>query len=145
MSPHIKSCDAEEIARDQKFYDDVIMHLIQQREAAMDETSQCRYRLTKPDGTVLKCAAGCKIPDALYKSDMEGRNVYALLEQFPEVVQFFPNEQLANALQRAHDMQSSNELHRTCYDADGNLSEFIQDYLFQIAKRYHLRPFDFSK
>jgi hypothetical protein len=46
----------------------------------------CRYRLTKEDGTVLKCGIGHLIPDELYDERMEGQSIGTLLWD-PEVGQ----------------------------------------------------------
>ena len=60
----------------QEIFDTVCSSLIGQGERAVKkrgdgEPSFCRYRHTKDDGTVLKCAVGWLIPDAEYKTYMK--------------------------------------------------------------------------
>lgn len=55
----------------QETFDTVARHLLDQGEKAIDENGKCRYRT--PGG--LKCAAGCLIPQIIYKPSMEGTGV----------------------------------------------------------------------
>lgn len=55
----------------QLFYDKVVEHLLTQKERAIDESGDCRYRTSNG----LKCAVGCLIPDENYSINFEGRKV----------------------------------------------------------------------
>lgn len=68
----------------------------------------CQYR----DGAGRKCAAGFHIPDAVYLPEMEGRGVYTMLQAFDDVEGLHglrEHEDLAMALQNAHDGAAKNE------------------------------------
>lgn len=54
----------------QEVFDIVYKHLLTQNEQARRIT--CRYKI-EDDDKVLKCAAGCLIPDEKYSSEMEGK------------------------------------------------------------------------
>lgn len=58
----------------QELFDTVARGLIAQGEPSVTG-SICAYRFTKPDGKVLKCAAGQLIPDALYVAGIENHIV----------------------------------------------------------------------
>lgn len=88
----------------QQIFDKVATHLIKQgkRAAIKDEYGKvCMYRA--PDGC--KCAAGCLIPDRLYRAGMERRGVIDLSESF-ELPKFFSQHLglIAN-LQAVHDVR----------------------------------------
>ncbi len=84
----------------QEVFDKVALHLLTQGKRAYDdEQGICRYRM--PDG--LKCAVGCIIPDEEYLSDMEGRDVNALVAEGYMVELFEPHLLLLKDLQFAHD------------------------------------------
>lgn len=58
----------------QETFDTVVAHLRKQGCRATSEGGQCRYRTTV-DGVVLRCAAGCLIPDKQYRDSFEGRQI----------------------------------------------------------------------
>lgn len=66
---------------------------------------RCRYRLEAGE-TVLKCAAGCLIPDDLYNEKFEGKTWVTLCEDG-----FVSNEHssLIDALQKVHDQADPKE------------------------------------
>ncbi len=86
----------------QKYFDDVVAHLLKQGKRAMlSKSKACAYR--GADGTT--CAAGCKIPDEHYRVGMEGNPIRVVVEDmYPLVKPFFPDLDLATDLQRVHDM-----------------------------------------
>lgn len=68
-----------EIAK-QVTFDTIVNHLRAQgcRAATFNDSeyvSICKYR-TEVDGRLLKCAAGCLIPDDRYKPEFEGSSLY---------------------------------------------------------------------
>jgi len=91
----------------QETFDIVVVHLRQQgcRGGPADD---CLYRFTNKDGRILKCAAGCLIPDDKYTPEWEGFNIFGLRADFaiPEVKGslFFGHDyNLVCALQEIHD------------------------------------------
>jgi hypothetical protein len=88
---------------EQEFFDKVATHLLTQRKKSLTRISPggngCAYR--GDDG--LSCAIGCVIPDEVYKNGMEGYDVIMLMDKYPEVLQYIPDESLARALQMVHD------------------------------------------
>lgn len=84
----------------------VCEHLVKQGERAYgEEEGMCYYR--SPKG--LMCAVGCRIPDRVYTTEMEGRDVYNLLRTFKDVVPPEISEyvELFDALQGVHDASRS--------------------------------------
>jgi len=77
----------------QEAFDKVLTHLRKQGKQAKDDKGDCMYRA--PDGSM--CAAGCLIPDDVYKADMEGELVDALGLFEPEL------EGLVADMQEIHD------------------------------------------
>jgi hypothetical protein len=67
--------------------------------------SICRYR----DDNGLMCAVGCRIPEHIYKLEMEGRDVYNLNEQFGRILpkEIAEYERMFGALQSVHDMDKT--------------------------------------
>jgi hypothetical protein len=57
----------------QEVFDFVVNHLLTQNKKAQQGAGGCKYRLSLEDGSVLRCAAGCLIPDELYDERIEGR------------------------------------------------------------------------
>lgn len=88
-------------------FDTVARHLLRQgRQAAAEGTTSCRYRVFENGVTVLTCAVGCLIPDALYDAAMEGRSVDGLLANYPalrEVPEIDHCDDLLGELQSLHD------------------------------------------
>lgn len=56
----------------------LLTQMRQARAAEDDGTEFCRYRMTLEDGTVLRCAVGCLIPDRAYDPLIEGISLYVL-------------------------------------------------------------------
>ncbi len=54
---------------EQEVFDFIANHLFEQGRDCLDEDGGCVYR----NEMGLKCAAGCLIPDNVYKSDFEGK------------------------------------------------------------------------
>jgi hypothetical protein len=92
----------------QEMFDTVARHLLTQNERSEE------IRKSTVDGTLipfcsyrgmggLKCAIGVLIPDEIYRPEMENNGAYSLLEQFPELAAYIPDEDLAHALQYVHD------------------------------------------
>lgn len=66
----------------QTTFDKIVEHLRKQKTKAISATAGCCYRSGhQPDG-VMRCAAGCLIPDEIYRPFMEGRslNVYRMTD-----------------------------------------------------------------
>jgi hypothetical protein len=89
----------------QETFDTVVAHLRQQGVPAMRRRKsgdECLYRLRLPDGTVLKCAAGCLIPDGLYTPAMEGHTAtWSKVRR--ALVQCGHDAEFVEELQSAHD------------------------------------------
>lgn len=77
----------------QEAFDKVLNHLRQQGRAAVNSKGECVYRA--PNGDM--CAAGCLIPDKMYKEAFEGNDAYEI-DVFSEEI-----EDLVEILQSAHD------------------------------------------
>lgn len=123
---------------DQEFYDKTIAHLIQQGRRAVGDASAtqngCLYR--GPDSTM--CAAGCHIPNHLYKPTFEGFLISRLVNEAPELLPYFPNLSLAADLQHLHDSPSN---WSGGEDGDAGEEKFI-GYIeaAQIAYDFNLTP-----
>ncbi len=59
----------------QALFDTVVAALRAQGRQSLSPEGKCLYRAPQPDGTVLKCAAGHILPDALYHDSMEGYRI----------------------------------------------------------------------
>lgn len=103
----------------QELFDTVARGLIAQGEPSITG-STCAYRFTKPDGKVLKCAAGQLIPDALYVAGIENNTVSSFndIKGDPEhgiVAKFFvaivgrENMDALRHLQTLHDIPVFNQ------------------------------------
>jgi len=58
---------------DRECFEAVRAHLLAQgRRATLGDTGRCRYRVVEPDGTVLRCAVGCLVPEEEYVEGIEG-------------------------------------------------------------------------
>jgi hypothetical protein len=72
---------------EQEVFNTVVRHLRKQGCKAMARENNpdgvfdaiCKYRLETDDGTVLKCAAGCLIPDEAYEDSLENRGWITLI------------------------------------------------------------------
>jgi len=105
----------------------VCEHLIKQGKPAMGEEG-CMYRAE--DGAM--CAVGCRIPDSLYKPEMEGMALESLVAQFsvflpPEIVEYYD---MFKDMQRAHDNMS-------VLDSD-EMIPFLKRQLRKVAHDYAL-------
>lgn len=61
----------------QEVFEKVTRHLLEQNEVAF-KNGRCEYRTVTDNGRVLKCAAGCLIPDEMYSETFEGKAAYQL-------------------------------------------------------------------
>lgn len=110
----------------QQIYNKVKKHLLTQKCKAINKNKMCLYRGPKKT----KCAAGCLIPDALYKKSFEGQDIYELLSDYDskEVFGFKLDDDsfaLISGLQSVHD------------DTDTlNWKEALQ----RVAESYGLKP-----
>ena len=95
----------------QEIFNKVYTHLLTQKEKAIDK-GKCKYRLQKED-KILRCAAGCLIPDDKYNSDFEGFSFYFISkpqnekqEKFAKVQKelgLFQESKFIGLLQLVHD------------------------------------------
>jgi len=85
----------------QKLFDDIVTFQRKQGEKCSGANDGCFYR--GPGG--LRCAVGCVIPDKLYHTDMEGRDVRDLVDKFLKLGNYFGwgNLILLQGMQRTHD------------------------------------------
>ena len=95
----------------QQQFDYAVNHLRTQGAVSVDKgTQRCVYR--SPEG--LKCAAGCFIPDELYKSNLEGKTwkavVFELQDKLPKYLLHRNSVYLITNLQKAHDDVLQNDL-----------------------------------
>lgn len=90
----------------QEVFDFIAHHLLTQNEKALhieeDGEQNCKYRLKKEDGTVLRCAAGCLIPDEDYKDEIEGEKWVAAIEKMKITDK---HNSIISGLQSIHDFQ----------------------------------------
>lgn len=97
----------------QEAFDNVWQHfVVEGNPLAVAAMKGCLYRVMNDDGTPINgCAIGCQIPDALWKSQFEGRSVLALVETYPEMREYFLQvpTALLGELQEAHDGGSLRE------------------------------------
>jgi len=77
----------------QEAFDKVVKFAAKQGKRAMDEEGWCRYRA--PDGTC--CFVGARIPDDLYRPEMERMPFIALIREYKELVPFFELEGLTKS------------------------------------------------
>lgn len=93
---------------EQEIFDRVATHLLaQQRASVSRDNHRCRYR----NDFGLKCAIGALIPDDLYRPQMENLSVVRLLQNFPELSHYMPDNTLplCKELQSIHDRTSSDK------------------------------------
>lgn len=122
----------------QDVFDQVINHLAQQKERSTEENGlSCLYRHEKPDGTILKCAAGCLISDDEYDSYFEKKRWLNLVK-----IKMMPEEHqlLIDDLQKAHDCEFTNgrflaaslagiaKIHKLHFDINDFLKNFYPDW-----------------
>lgn len=115
--------------RQQAYFDKTVTHLLKQGKQASIEAAghvACKYRT----GEGLSCAMGCHIPDAMYHPFMEGRDIYALIDEYPELQPLFPDVELAKMLQLVHDSRQN-------WGVDG-LNERGREYLHFVARGFDL-------
>lgn len=110
----------------QELFDKVCKAVIEQGEPAADALgsaqARCYYRLHKPDGKVLKCAAGHLIPDDKYSQYMEGKGL-ASLKAYGIVIEF-PG--LISQLQGAHDRAASDSIDETLHFDNARFIELFK-------------------
>lgn len=136
-----------ELATEQELYDYICTHLITQGEKSSNTTG-CKYRMEKADGTVLRCAAGCLFTDEQYESVKEAVSKHHLSEDehgtFAQKLEgsiwsslvsqgFVPlaHAALIRELQRVHD---SNRM----------ITAFMIDSFSKVAKEFNLQPFSLA-
>lgn len=66
----------KKISGRQKMFNKVVRHVRKQGVAAVDSKGDCKYRIMG-----LECAAGCLMPNKLYKKSFECTNIDSLLTQ----------------------------------------------------------------
>lgn len=95
-------------------FDAVVAHLYKQGKPAVSSDPSgpgCYYRITDADGATLSCAVGCRIPDAVYDSEMDqevgvmGTGLTSLLRRFKAVLpaEIVAYEDMFDRLQGVHD------------------------------------------
>ena len=94
-------------------------HLLTQgRKSVTVVSSLCQYRVKAKDGTMLKCAIGCLIPDDLYEGAMDppqtGLSVWNLLHSYPKLavaigVDLDKDMMFLQGLQAIHDCDSPDQ------------------------------------
>lgn len=102
----------------QQEFDAVVAHLYEQGRPAVDNGAgftACWYR--QPDSKNM-CAVGCRIPDEVYRPEMDkadaegnGTGVFNLVDRFRDVLpqEIVEYKAMFAALQGAHDAQSIND------------------------------------
>ena len=123
----------------QEFYDKTVRHLVDQQVQAWKEGDGCVYRLDHAPDKPLMCAAGCHIPDHLYRPDMEGNNITNVVKDEPKLKPFFPDLDLAQQLQMVHDKDSSWKQR-----GQMGLSDKGVELLRLVERHFSLQPFDFG-
>lgn len=95
----------------QETFDRVARHLLTQNEESNGflsdgeaETLTCLYR-----SGLLKCAAGCLIPEEEYKEEYEGKDVKLLCSKYDWSYFFGHDIELVSFLQTIHDTYHPNE------------------------------------
>ena len=92
-------------ATKQEIFDFVANHLLTQNEKSTigNSIKVCQYR-TEKDNKVLKCAAGCLIPDEDYNKEFEGKIWNTIgIGKFISYVKDTENDSLIRQLQIIHD------------------------------------------
>ena len=119
----------------QTAFNQVAEHLIKQGRKATDINSPCMYQIKLEDGTILKCAIGCLIPDHLYEKRFEGRTIGRLLleNEVDELAAHLDNVDylLLEDLQAAHDYAGNNK---------EAVVENFKASLLNVAKTFKLEP-----
>lgn len=95
---------------DQEAFDKVVAHLLEQKvysvdSAAISNLTGCYMPAYRGDNAT-KCAIGCLIPDDQYSPEMEGKRVYRVICNFPDLPFAKVNFQLLSELQYIHDAGS---------------------------------------
>ena len=90
-------------ATKQEIFDFVVNHLLTQKEQSISSKNNCYYKIEK-DNKVLKCSAGCLIPDEDYELSIEGEiwKSYSLGKNFPQIIDS-DKDGIINELQTIHD------------------------------------------
>lgn len=111
----------------QEAFDRVARHLLSMSRQSRG-AGGCVYRA--PDGG--RCAIGCLIPEGLYSSGLESRNVASLVEGDAAFKPWRPILRLLRILQTLHDCD-------TCWSApDGRATR--REWLADIARDFDLSP-----
>ena len=120
----------------QEIYDTVMEHLWNQGKQSLSEF-YCFYR--GPDNT--KCAIGCLIPDKLYKSSMEKKNVYDVLSVIEDndLFTFLRNNvSFLRSLQDLHD-----DYNEDSENPHNNFRKYLRETSANFAADYNLKPYKF--
>lgn len=114
----------------QQEFDAVVEHLYKQGKVSQSPEGVCVYR--NREG--LKCAVGCRIPDEIYNTGMEGLQIGPLTDTYPNLPsELYEYNDMFHDLQRVHD---------TCLTSaeDGvsfNLS-VLRENLETVARNFNL-------
>lgn len=109
-------------------------------ESTRHGVTQYKYKVEKPDGSIIKCSIGHLIPDGMYSPKLEGSPVDYFFakddeEPFKQVVELFgkENQALLKSLQSAHDSMDS-------FADDLKIrAEYFENRMSGIAKFYRLK------
>jgi hypothetical protein len=111
----------------QQEFDAVVAHLYTQGKPALYQEG-CAYR--GDNGTM--CAVGCRIPDSMYSSKMEGESATSLLPVFDLPAEIHEYSAMFQDLQYAHDSHSNRA-------EDGYFDKTrLSDHLRNIAEKHKL-------
>lgn len=89
----------------QEVFDRVATHLLKQGRKALAppsrsfEAPKCMYRLECEDGTVLRCAVGCLIPDDRYEERIENKTFRSAEVNLRDFLEFEPTDEQVRMLE----------------------------------------------
>lgn len=87
----------------QEVFDFIAHHMLTQGKKAQSAGGGCRYRIKIDKNIIHKCAAGCLIPDEVYKETMEGKSWYAVVNTLKMASN--AHYSLISRMQSIHDYQ----------------------------------------
>ena len=109
----------------QILFDKIVLNLLAQGKPAMDEQGVYKYRC-QSRRTILRSPVGFLIPDIVYSTEMEKREITELIRDTPELCVYFENIELLHALERV--ARGPSFLNKDCH-------YFVEDLLIE-AKRF---------